>query len=195
MRFEGKHAVLTGGASGIGAETLRKLQEQGARVTVLDRADCPDADQGIVVDMGDLGAINRAIQEIHAPVDMLFNIAGVPPRGDNGALVLAVNLFGLRHLTHALMPRMSDAAPIVNMASMAGAAWPQNIEQIKALLAMDNSTDPNQALAALDTLNVLIQQHNIKEENILYPMCGGSIPNLEDVLGMGSTCCGACSCA
>ncbi len=150
MRFEGKHAVLTGGASGIGAETLRKLQEQGARVTVLDRADCPDADQGIVVDMGDLGAINRAIQEIHAPVDMLFNIAGVPPRGDNGALVLAVNLFGLRHLTHALMPRMSDAAPIVNMASMAGAAWPQNIEQIKALLAMDNGTDPNQALAALE---------------------------------------------
>ncbi|MFZ6713151.1 hemerythrin domain-containing protein [Undibacterium sp. TC9W] len=53
----------------------------------------------------------------------------------------------------------------------------------------------DQALAVLDTLNVLIQQHNIKEENILYPMCGGSIPNLEAVLGMGSTCCGACSCA
>lgn len=52
-----------------------------------------------------------------------------------------------------------------------------------------------QALAVLDTLNVLIQQHNIKEENILYPMCGGSIPNLEAVLGMGSTCCGACSCS
>jgi len=51
-----------------------------------------------------------------------------------------------------------------------------------------------QALATLDTLNVLIQQHNVKEENILYPMCGGSIPNLEAVLGMGSTCCGACSC-
>lgn len=53
----------------------------------------------------------------------------------------------------------------------------------------------DQALAVLDTLNVLIQQHNIKEENILYPMCGGSVPNLEEVLGMGSTCCGACSCA
>ncbi|MFZ6766772.1 hemerythrin domain-containing protein [Undibacterium sp. Di26W] len=52
----------------------------------------------------------------------------------------------------------------------------------------------DQALAVLDTLNVLIQQHNIKEENILYPMCGGSIPDLEAVLGMGSTCCGACSC-
>ncbi|CAN5877241.1 hemerythrin domain-containing protein [soil metagenome] len=50
-----------------------------------------------------------------------------------------------------------------------------------------------QALAALDTLNVLIQQHNVKEENVLYPMCGGSVPNLDSVLGFGSTCCGSCS--
>ncbi|WP_295758103.1 hemerythrin domain-containing protein [Undibacterium sp.] len=49
------------------------------------------------------------------------------------------------------------------------------------------------ALAAIDTLNVLIQQHNVKEENVLYPMCGGSIPNLDAVLGFGSTCCGSCS--
>ena len=53
---------------------------------------------------------------------------------------------------------------------------------------------PTEALATIDTLNVLIQQHNVKEENILYPMCGSSIPNLESVLGMGSTCCGSCSC-
>lgn len=52
----------------------------------------------------------------------------------------------------------------------------------------------DEALAAIDTLNVLIQQHNVKEENILYPMCGGSIPHLMSVLGMGG-CGGACSCA
>ncbi|QJQ05112.1 hemerythrin domain-containing protein [Undibacterium piscinae] len=52
---------------------------------------------------------------------------------------------------------------------------------------------PEQALAAIDTLNVLIQQHNVKEENVLYPMCGGSVPNLDAVLGLGSTCCGSCS--
>lgn len=56
------------------------------------------------------------------------------------------------------------------------------------------ANQPAEALAVIDTLNVLIQQHNVKEENILYPMCGGSIPNLESVLGMGSTCCGSCSC-
>ncbi len=51
------------------------------------------------------------------------------------------------------------------------------------------------ALGLVDTLNVLIQQHNVKEENILYPMCGGSIPNLMSVLGFGGGCGGTCSCA
>lgn len=50
------------------------------------------------------------------------------------------------------------------------------------------------ALASIDTLNVLIQQHNVKEENILYPMCGGSIPHLSKLLGFGG-CGGVCSCA
>ena len=54
------------------------------------------------------------------------------------------------------------------------------------------ANQPAQALAAVDTLNVLVQQHNVKEENILYPMCGGSIPDLGSVLG--SACWGSCSC-
>ncbi|MDG1415129.1 MAG: SDR family oxidoreductase, partial [Alphaproteobacteria bacterium] len=57
--------------------------------------------------------------------------------------------FGLRHLTLALMPQLADAAPIVNMASMAGAAWPQNIDEVKTLLSMPNDCDPAAALAAL----------------------------------------------
>ncbi|MCH8622725.1 hemerythrin domain-containing protein [Undibacterium sp. TS12] len=52
------------------------------------------------------------------------------------------------------------------------------------------------ALAAIDTLNVLIQQHNVKEENVLYPLCAERIADLDTSLGMntGSPCCGACSC-
>jgi DUF438 domain-containing protein len=51
------------------------------------------------------------------------------------------------------------------------------------------------ALAAIDTLNVLIQQHNVKEENILYPMCGARVPELATVLGLGGGGCGGgCSC-
>ncbi len=55
--------------------------------------------------------------------------------------------------------------------------------------------DVTGALAVIDTLNVLIQQHNIKEENVLYPMCAGSIPELAAILGMGAKGSCGCSCA
>ncbi|MFZ6799741.1 hypothetical protein [Undibacterium sp. Di24W] len=60
-------------------------------------------------------------------------------------------------------------------------------------LAMDEieKGQVESALATIDTLDVLIQQHNVKEDNILCPMRGGSIPHLMPVLGMGG---GACSC-
>lgn len=62
------------------------------------------------------------------------------------------------------------------------------------LMAEIEEGEAASALASLDTMNVLIQQHNIKEENILYPMCGGSVPHLNKVLGFGG-CGGVCSCA
>ena len=186
MRFDGKHALLTGGASGIGAATLEKLQAQGARVTVLDLAPCEAADQALQVNMGDLASIDAALAQIDGPVDMLFNIAGVPPRDDNGALVLAVNLFGLRHLTQALMPRMSDAASIVNMASMAGAAWAQSIDEVKTLLAMDNTTDPKQAL---DVLGIdATRAYNLSKEAVIVWTIQQTALGLPRGIRMNSVC-------
>ena len=186
MRFAGKHAVLTGGASGIGAATLEKLQAQGARVTVLDLAPCEAAEQAFRVNMGDLASIDAAVAGIDEPVDMLFNIAGVPPRDDNGALVLAVNLFGLRHLTEALMPSMSDAAPIVNMASMAGAAWGQNIEEVRTLLAMDNSTPGEDALAALNI--DATRAYNLSKEAVIVWTIQQTALGLPRGIRMNSVC-------
>lgn len=51
-----------------------------------------------------------------------------------------------------------------------------------------------EALGFIETLNVMLQQHNVKEENILYPMCEQNLPGLNAMLGIGSPCCGACSC-
>jgi hemerythrin-like domain-containing protein len=62
------------------------------------------------------------------------------------------------------------------------------------LAAALESQQKDGALGVLETLNVLIQQHNVKEENILYPMCEAQIPDLSSIPGMGSPCCGACSC-
>ena len=67
-RFEGQHAVMTGGATGIGAAVLTKLQAEGARVTALDLADCPAADRHIPLNMADLSAIDAAVAQIEGPV-------------------------------------------------------------------------------------------------------------------------------
>ncbi|MCY1544979.1 hypothetical protein D9M68_808940 [compost metagenome] len=42
--------------------------------------------------------------------------------------------------------------------------------------------DANALAAETDTLVVLLQQHNIKEENVLFPMCRAHVPGLDAVL-------------
>ena len=52
-------AIVTGGASGIGAATVAALQAAGARVAVLDQRDAPDADVSLTVDVGDEEQVGR----------------------------------------------------------------------------------------------------------------------------------------
>jgi len=94
-----------------------------------------------------------------------------------------------------LFPAFEKATGMTNGPTVVMRGEHAEIRQLRdqAMAQIDNK-DIDAALATLDTLNVLIQQHNVKEENILYPMCGGSIPHLMSVLGMGG-CGGACSCA
>jgi len=71
------------------------------------------------------------------------NNAGVPPREGLLKTVLAVNYLGLVRLMDAVEPMLKQGGAIVNVASRAGAAWRTNIEQVKALIALEN-------VAALD---------------------------------------------
>jgi NAD(P)-dependent dehydrogenase (short-subunit alcohol dehydrogenase family) len=56
-------AIVTGGASGIGAATVAQLQAAGARVAVLDVHDAPDADISLTVDVGDEDQVVAAVRE------------------------------------------------------------------------------------------------------------------------------------
>ncbi|AAP86013.1 Hemerythrin-like domain-containing protein (plasmid) [Cupriavidus necator H16] len=59
-------------------------------------------------------------------------------------------------------------------------------EEVRVLL--DNARewlelrDGNALAAEIDTLVVLLQQHNVKEENVLFPMCRAQVPDLDAVL-------------
>src|SRR5687768_3244037 len=72
-RLEGRTAVVTGGASGIGAAAAAALRREGARVSILDLKDDSPCDITNAIQVRD--AIERA-----GPVDVLVNAAGIAVR-------------------------------------------------------------------------------------------------------------------
>jgi 2-hydroxycyclohexanecarboxyl-CoA dehydrogenase len=139
MRFEGKVALVTGGASGIGAATARLLDAEGARVAIGDvnedgaRELAGELDgHGCKLDVTDTASVRAgvaAIEQALGPVDVLVNNAGTDlfsyfVNSDEGLwdFVLGVNLRGTIAVTHAVLPGMQErrSGVIVNVASEAG---------------------------------------------------------------------------
>jgi NAD(P)-dependent dehydrogenase (short-subunit alcohol dehydrogenase family) len=95
-RLEGKVAVITGAASGIGRETAKRFAEEGARVCVADLADEPGKEtaaeiDGVyvhadVTDPDDVQAMYREAAERFGGLDVLFNNAGISPPDDDSIL-------------------------------------------------------------------------------------------------------------
>jgi NAD(P)-dependent dehydrogenase (short-subunit alcohol dehydrogenase family) len=73
-------AIVTGGASGIGAATVAALQAAGARVAVLDRDDAPSADLSLTVDVGEeeqvIAGVREAVDQLGA-LDIAVVNAGI----------------------------------------------------------------------------------------------------------------------
>lgn len=125
-----KTIVVTGVSSGIGAETVKILKEQGASVIGIDRNDAGgDVDQFIKADLSAPTSIDQCLAKIDTKADALCNIAGVPPTAGRVS-VLTVNFLGLRYFTQAMIDKVNDGASIVNMASLAGFGWPKATETI-----------------------------------------------------------------
>lgn len=137
MKLRNKTIVVTGAASGIGAEVARLARFEGATVIGMDRNDPGLTLDGFVaVDLSNTGSIDEAIARLPQRVDALCNIAGVPGTA-NPALLAKVNYLGLRYLTSGLLPRMPAGASIVNVASILGAEWPARLDLHKQLAATE----------------------------------------------------------
>ncbi len=127
MNLSGKTIVVTGAASGIGAETARVLTAAGARVIGLDRHEATEnIDQFISLDLSDPVSISQAADALPDGIDALCNVAGLPPTA--GVVpVMKVNVLGLQALTERVLQKMSEGGSIVNVASLAGSGWPGHI--------------------------------------------------------------------
>jgi 2-hydroxycyclohexanecarboxyl-CoA dehydrogenase len=136
MRLEGRKALVTGGAQGIGAAIARRLAAEGADVTIGDL----DVEKGaevagevsglaIELDVTSLPSAEAAVESAGGTIDILVNNAGTDDFGffvdmtpERWEKVLAVNLTGVLNCTHAALPGMQQAkyGRIVNIASEAG---------------------------------------------------------------------------
>lgn len=137
MRYENRTALLTGGASGIGAATARLLATEGARVGLIDvnaegaRTVAAEFDGEVaMVDLSDVEAIPPAVAQLAeslGDIDVLVNCAGwdrampfVQTDAGFWRKVVDINLIGPIAVTHAALPHMPDSSAIVNVSSDAG---------------------------------------------------------------------------
>jgi 2-hydroxycyclohexanecarboxyl-CoA dehydrogenase len=136
MRLEGKKALVTGGASGIGAAIARRLAAEGAEVTIgdlnLEGAKGIAAEisgSAVELDVADLDSAQAAVESAGPPLDILVNNAGTDEFGfftettpEQWEKVMGVNLRGVLNCTFAVLPGMQEAGygRMVNIASEAG---------------------------------------------------------------------------
>jgi NAD(P)-dependent dehydrogenase (short-subunit alcohol dehydrogenase family) len=88
-RLEGKVCVITGAASGIGAESARLFAAEGARVAGVDLAGGAVGDLAIEADVADeeqVRAMYRRVRGELGRIDVLFNNAGISPPDDASVL-------------------------------------------------------------------------------------------------------------
>ena len=127
LDFAGRTAVVTGGAQGIGAAIVKRLQAAGARVAVWDLDGSPRVD---VSDPDSIASATRAALAALGRVDILVNNAGIAGKNvptvdypvEEWARVLRVNLTSQFLCCRAVAPHMVKGGygRIVNIASVAG---------------------------------------------------------------------------
>jgi NAD(P)-dependent dehydrogenase (short-subunit alcohol dehydrogenase family) len=88
-RLEGKVAVVTGAAGGIGAATVEVFQREGATVVGVDLLDGAPGDLALSVDVTEEFAVQQMyaqVAERYGRIDILFNNAGISPDDDTSVL-------------------------------------------------------------------------------------------------------------
>jgi 2-keto-3-deoxy-L-fuconate dehydrogenase len=128
--FEGRVAIITGGASGIGRATADRLLRAGARVAVFDRHPASGSDaESLLVDVTDQDSVADAVDRVvkrWGRIDIVVNSAGVGAAGrilenddEEWDLVFDINVMGAVRVIRSTIPHLiaSRPASVVNVGS------------------------------------------------------------------------------
>jgi NAD(P)-dependent dehydrogenase (short-subunit alcohol dehydrogenase family) len=130
FRYDGKRALVVGGASGMGAAAAELLLSAGAEVVVMDYAEVTlDGAKAIQVNLADKASIDAAVDQLGGPVDALLSCAGV---ADGTPNIEKINFIGHRHLIDQLLAKdlLPRGSAIGFISSAAGLGWESNLEEL-----------------------------------------------------------------
>ncbi len=135
FRYDGKRALVVGGATGMGAATAALLLDLGAEVVVMDHAEVTvPGVTAIPLDLRDRDGIDAALDRCGGPVHALCACAGV---ADGTPGIEIINFIGHRHLIERAVERgyLGRGGAVGVISSTAGLAWERNLEQVLEYLA------------------------------------------------------------
>jgi NAD(P)-dependent dehydrogenase (short-subunit alcohol dehydrogenase family) len=135
FRYDGKRALVVGGASGMGAAAARTVSALGGEVIVLDHTavEYPVAD-AFEVDLRDRAAIDLVLDRVPRPVHALFNAAGV---ADGSAGLMKINFIAHRHIVERLVGdgTIGRGGAICMISSVAGLGWEADMPRLLEFLS------------------------------------------------------------
>jgi NAD(P)-dependent dehydrogenase (short-subunit alcohol dehydrogenase family) len=134
FRYDGKRALVVGGATGMGAAVADLVHDAGAEVIVMDIAEPRvAAAKAIRVNLADAASIDAAVDECGGPIHALFSCAGV---ADGTPAIERINFIGHRHMIDRLLAQgmLPSGSAIGFISSAAGLGWLENLEELNEYL-------------------------------------------------------------
>lgn len=135
FNYQGKRALVVGGATGMGAATAELAKDAGAEVIVMDIAE-PSVEgiRFIKVNLADKESIDNALGELDGQINALFSCAGV---ADGTPGIEKINFIGHRHMIDRMVDEdvLPRGSAIGFISSAAGLGWESNLEKLKDYLA------------------------------------------------------------